>query len=600
MTTIIDRLVLELGFDTSKLPADQQKAVYSLNTLEERAGKVGGTVAATGQSVSGVFRQLEHPVAALRLHLERLVDYTYRPQVALHAGERTGSEVDANALTGVAGLRALSVAGLGAFAMFKTVNSFMSDAAERTQHVFNVGVGTKSAGAPIGDFSAITQAFLKHGNVPEAITGSWLSMWTQAQQDLFVNKSPDAIQALNEALQRAGIYDVDVFDDKPEQAIEKISADLHKMSPEAATAAGRALGMDPVLAQAAQNNGVSLPGYIADARQTALNNSDLKASTARLDSYNNMLTNLNRLLTTIDDELTPAIVGLNNFLAKIFYDPDPKNHTWEMGDPPEPGSFFDKVSNWWNGKGWKASPSAPAEGLQSSYQVPGASGGPASSDDPRGMIPVLRAAAIANGLNPDDVVALARQEGLGIKGYGNPDSGSISYGVMQMHVGGLADVYQKATGRNPADPANEVDMIQWAIHYGAQHGFRKDWSSVRHGLAPEPRHLAPTDTSSANRGLPVMSRGYVFGKGKGGDVDPEHGHYWVDPKQAAANTIIAKWNAQTAATTNSSKNNHHNTDMGNVHVHVNTDANPYQIGGAISASLHDSLRSPQASNGLTP
>ncbi len=122
--------------------------------------------------------------------------------------------------------------------------------------------------------------------------------------------------------------------------------------------------------------------------------------------------------------------------------------------------------------------------------MPGVPRGASTGSDPRGMEATIRAAAIANGLNPDDVVAVARAEGLGVKGWGNWDVNGMSYGAMQMHVGGLATEYQRATGHDPADPKNEAELDAWGIAYAAKHGWGA-WSSVKGGRVPTPRPLTP-------------------------------------------------------------------------------------------------------------
>ena|GEM_PF-3513230 len=617
MTTIIDHLVLELGFDTSKLPADQQKAVDSLRGLEERADKTGARVAQTGASVSGVFRQLEHPVAALRGHLERLADYTHRPQAALQAvgaqGERTGHAVEAGALRGAAGLRALSVAGLGAFAALKTVQDYMSSAAERAQHVFNVGVGAKSAGTPIGDFSAITQAFLKHGAVPETTTGSWLSTWTQAQQDLFVNKDPAGVQALNEALQRAGIYDVNPFSDTSQQAIEKISADLHKMSPEAATAAGRALGMPEVLAQAAQKNGTDLPGYIADARQTALNNPDLKASTARLDSNNNMLINLNRLLTTIDTELTPAIVGLNNWLAGSYSDintlMDPNStHQQKMdvyGEMLGSAEWAKRMqNNPASNRSWKSWIPLGPDWWRELFH-PGSTGSKSAPGGAPGAV------------GPQSALGGETSSGNGVPGAVMNYGGTGAVGAPGTNLVRLTDpqghtyTVNKAASSNFQGFLKELEGTGYTVTSLGGYNMR-DKAGGGRGLSEHAYGLAVDINPGANpfRGnhtdLPknihdiAAKYGLVWGGDWNDPKDPMH-FQWGGPN---AGTELARHRANqaVAGTTNNNSvdNDHHNTNVGDIHVHVKPDATPYMIGGAVSGSIHDSLNAAQANNGLTP
>jgi len=132
----------------------------------------------------------------------------------------------------------------------------------------------------------------------------------------------------------------------------------------------------------------------------------------------------------------------------------------------------------------------------SPWSAPSASGSNPSRDDPRGVEQALRQSASRYGLNPDDVVKVARAEGIRERKYATWDVNNWSYGAMQMHVGGLATEFQNATHLDPADPKNETAMNDWALKYASQHGWGK-WSSVRFGHAPVPRHVAPVDVQGA-------------------------------------------------------------------------------------------------------
>jgi muramidase (phage lysozyme) len=68
--------------------------------------------------------------------------------------------------------------------------------------------------------------------------------------------------------------------------------------------------------------------------------------------------------------------------------------------------------------------------------------------------------------------------------------------------------------------------------------MEKARKNVAEAAAGTTTGAATTSTGSSH--LPVMSRDYVFGKGKGRDVDPAHGKYWVDPKQAEADRLFPR------------------------------------------------------------
>ena len=87
--------------------------------------------------------------------------------------------------------------------------------------------------------------------------------------------------------------------------------------------------------------------------------------------------------------------------------------------------------------------------------------GPLSqSDDPRGKIPVIVAAAQKYGHDPATAIRAAGAEGLR-SFYGD---GGKSGGAFQLYTGGgLGNEFQKETGLNPLDPKNEDAAIDWSM-----------------------------------------------------------------------------------------------------------------------------------------
>ncbi len=91
-----------------------------------------------------------------------------------------------------------------------------------------------------------------------------------------------------------------------------------------------------------------------------------------------------------------------------------------------------------------------------------------SRGDPRGMEPYIRESAKRHGVDPDIAVRVARTEGLnnflGDKGK--------SGGAFQLYTGGgLGNAFQKETGLNPLDPANERATIDYSMKSAAQGGW---------------------------------------------------------------------------------------------------------------------------------
>jgi hypothetical protein len=87
--------------------------------------------------------------------------------------------------------------------------------------------------------------------------------------------------------------------------------------------------------------------------------------------------------------------------------------------------------------------------------------GPSTPDDPRGVIPIIRADAIKYGIDPDLAVRVFTNEG--IRNY-TGDKGT-SFGATQLHIGGgLGDQWQKQNpGKDIRDPANEPSMIDFSL-----------------------------------------------------------------------------------------------------------------------------------------
>lgn len=118
--------------------------------------------------------------------------------------------------------------------------------------------------------------------------------------------------------------------------------------------------------------------------------------------------------------------------------------------------------------------------IPSGGEAPPLGFGGARPYDPRGKIPVIRAAAEKNGINPDLFVRVAQTEGLGTFLGDNGTSG----GSFQLHVtpghtsSSVGDLFYRATGLDPLDPKNEDATIEFAAQHAAQHGWG-DWNGAK-------------------------------------------------------------------------------------------------------------------------
>lgn len=106
----------------------------------------------------------------------------------------------------------------------------------------------------------------------------------------------------------------------------------------------------------------------------------------------------------------------------------------------------------------------------------------------------IRSYAAKIGINPDVAMAVARSEGFG-KFSG--DHGT-SFGDLQMHIGGgLGDAFRRATGKNPADPHNELELDRFALDeakrggWGPWHGAARIHVHGMYGIGQAPTVSAP-------------------------------------------------------------------------------------------------------------
>lgn len=98
-----------------------------------------------------------------------------------------------------------------------------------------------------------------------------------------------------------------------------------------------------------------------------------------------------------------------------------------------------------------------------------------TGDDPRGLIPYIRETAARHGVDPDTAVRVAKSEGLRSFLGDNGKSG----GAFQLYTGGgEGNNFQKETGLNPLDPANEKATIDYAMKTAAQKGWGP-WSGAK-------------------------------------------------------------------------------------------------------------------------
>jgi hypothetical protein len=110
-----------------------------------------------------------------------------------------------------------------------------------------------------------------------------------------------------------------------------------------------------------------------------------------------------------------------------------------------------------------------------------ASAGSPTPGDPRGMIPIIRAAAAKYGIDPDVAVRVFGAEGLGTY---VGDNGT-SFGAPQLHIGGgLGDQFRRDNpGIDITDPKNEAALIDWSLKNVSKTGWGPYHGAARVGVA---------------------------------------------------------------------------------------------------------------------
>lgn len=190
------------------------------------------------------------------------------------------------------------------------------------------------------------------------------------------------------------------------------------------------------------------------------------------------------------------------------------------------GSSSSGESTYGGGGGGGAATAGGGMGL-GTPGVGAARGKVGQGDDPRGLEGYIREAARKRGIDPDTAVAVAKSEGLrGFRSGVRRKDGSEepSFGAFQLYTGGgLGNEFQKATGKNPADPANEKDTIDFALDHAAKHGWGAFHGAANTGIGRwagiGQAAGAGGDTAAAFGGKVVERQGQVAGIRRGA-LDP--------------------------------------------------------------------------------
>jgi hypothetical protein len=141
----------------------------------------------------------------------------------------------------------------------------------------------------------------------------------------------------------------------------------------------------------------------------------------------------------------------------------------------------------------------------------------------------IRSIAAALRIDPEIAMQVARAEGFG--SFKSSIPGEQSFGDFQLHItpGGrghaVGDQFQKETGLDPSDPANEAAMDEYALRYVKSHG----WGDF-HGAA----------NNGIGRFAGINNTPLTSGPGSGGDVtvnQTNHNHIVANNAREAGETL---------------------------------------------------------------
>lgn len=164
--------------------------------------------------------------------------------------------------------------------------------------------------------------------------------------------------------------------------------------------------------------------------------------------------------------------------------------------------------------------------------------------DPRGLEGYIRETATKYGIDPDTAIKVAQSEGLA-----NPvgDRGK-SFGAFQLYTGGgLGNEFQKATGLDPSDPANERATIDYALMRASQGGWEPWHGAKRVGISPwqgiggDQPYFPPADARAAQNapapapaastgGAPVTSETAAAQASAAGPILPQAQSFLTPPE----------------------------------------------------------------------
>lgn len=197
----------------------------------------------------------------------------------------------------------------------------MEFAAKTSQKVFGQGVGAAAAGVGIGQFTSVSQALFKSGNVPQEETQGWLARYQSARQRADVGDYSEAV-ALNTAIQQAlgGTgASVDVFSERdPTKALERIARGFSTLNPETAAARGGMLGLSPTAALGLRGAGGNLPQLVQAEQALATTKAQEDAAKRLLEAQNKLSVSWDRLTRDMNQLIDGPLATFEQWLSRVL------------------------------------------------------------------------------------------------------------------------------------------------------------------------------------------------------------------------------------------------------------------------------------------
>lgn len=407
MATVIESLVVELGLDPTKFNLQQREAFETAKRLEAQQLKAA--------------KNIEHGVG-------KAADS--------FAGLRSAAVTTFAAITGARGITEFAVGAVQAGA-----------AVGRLSRNLNIPVGV------ISQWQSLAKIF---GGSAEGMAASFTSMTDAIQGWKIGDVKP--IIADYRALGAAGgtLVDINKGVDQTFRDIAKNLQVIHNQDPAMGGYWQRRLGIDPGLYDAMISKQHDFNQLLREMNTLTQEQAESAGKLER--RWLNFTENATRGMQGFILGMVESESGFNPFGKNSGNDAD-----------------IEAIKRMW---AWLTN-SAPGSGQVNAGGKAGAGitaekGGFRSSAEREAFI---RAEAAKRGINPNVAMAVAKSEGFynfqsTVPNARGPNGREDSWGAFQLYMGGgLGNEFQKATGLDPRDPANEKAGIQFALDRARQGGW---------------------------------------------------------------------------------------------------------------------------------